>query len=42
MIQVSRASHTPVTDYMRMPMRRFRKVRQALINVLEREREARE
>jgi len=31
-----------MTDYLNMPLGRFRKVRQALINVLEREREARE
>ena len=41
-IQVCRASHTPMTDYLNMPLGRFRKVRQALINVLEREKEARE
>ena len=42
MIEVSRLTYTPVTDYLHMPFRDFLTVREALSNILERERAARE
>lgn len=40
-MEVARLSYTPVTDYMDMSIRDFMAFREALINVLEREKEAR-
>lgn len=42
MIETSRLSYTPVTDYLNMTLRDFLLMRQALENVLEREKSARE
>lgn len=39
---MSRVTYTGVTDYLNMPLRRVRQIRDAIFNVLEREKEARE
>ena len=41
-METSLLSHTPVTDYLHMPLSDYLMMRRALCNVLERQREARE